>query len=145
MADVKEKCCPFRVFREKTHFHHSQGEATTEKFYDCLGEKCAAYYKGGCLRLIPPALVIDDGTMSLDDAQKLQEELRNAQIMPAPSAEPPSVKKAKEYVGFNSHDCEARYKCPYCGYLFGYWDLFHQKEKDGTKDYCPKCGKEFAK
>lgn len=88
MADVKEKLCPFRVFREKTHFQYSQGEATTEKFYDCLGEKCAAYYKGGCLRLIPPALLIDDGNMSLADAEKLQEEMRNALVAPAP-VEPP--------------------------------------------------------
>lgn len=71
--------------------------------------------------------------------------VRLRQRIETAKAETSGVKKAKEYMGFNSHDCEARYKCPYCGYPFGDWALFHQDEKDGTKDYCPKCGKEFAR
>lgn len=95
MADVKEKCCPFRVFREKTHFKYSQGEATTEKFYDCLGEKCAAYYTGVCMRLMPPALVIGDSPIRMRadladaDIKKLREELSKAPIMPVKPGEMP--------------------------------------------------------
>ena len=77
MGDVKEKCCPFLVFREKTHFKYSQAEVTTEKFHDCMGEKCAAYYQGGCLRLVPPAIVVGDGVVSASDVKKLREEMRN--------------------------------------------------------------------
>ena len=94
MVDVKNKLCPFRVFREKTHFKYSEADATTEKFYDCLGEKCAAYYQGGCQRLVPPALVIGDSPLrwreDLTDAEieKMLEELKKAPLMAMPSTEP---------------------------------------------------------
>ena len=41
---------------------------------------------------------------------------------------------------YNSHDCETFYKCPSCGEVFGDWIVFHQeKNKNGTKNYCPFC------
>lgn len=44
--------------------------------------------------------------------------------------------------GFNSHDCEVRYKCPYCSNYFGSWDVCNQNiNKNGTKYYCPNCKK----
>lgn len=82
MADVKEKLCPFRVFRKKTHFKHSQGETTTEKFYDCLREKCAAYYKGGCLRLPPPEYTMRANLTDQELLQLKNDLLCGGQIMP---------------------------------------------------------------
>lgn len=48
--------CPFRVFRqEHPALLKGQGATTTEEFYKCMGKECAAYFEGGCLRLVPPA------------------------------------------------------------------------------------------
>ena len=86
MDDVKEKRCPFRVFREKTSFKYSGAEATTEKFEPCIGEECAAYYLGGCIRLPPPYLLAN-GEISEADLEKLLEEMRNTPIMVLSSEE----------------------------------------------------------
>lgn len=146
MEDVKQKFCPFLVIREyKQEFLRVLGISFVENFQLCKGKDCAAYCNGECLRLVPPALLIGNSPLrmrtDLTDAEieKLCDEIK-APIMPTAK---PAGKKPKEKVGFNSHDCEARYKCPYCGYPFGDWDLHWQPEKNGTKDYCPKCGEEF--
>ena len=46
--------------------------------------------------------------------------------------------KKPEYVGYNSHDSETFYRCPYCHKTFGDWSLFHQKQ-DGLEPHCPWC------
>ena len=48
------------------------------------------------------------------------------------------------YKSFNSHDCEAYYKCPLCNKTFGSWSLpagYDSKDK-GTAS-CPCCGTEL--
>ena len=53
-------------------------------------------------------------------------------------------KKKPIFLGDNPHDCESRYKCTYCGELFGDWDMFRQPDiKDVQKPYCPECHKTF--
>lgn len=48
------------------------------------------------------------------------------------------------YLGFSSHDCESRYKCPCCDKPFGSWEVFNNKENEnGTKRYCPICKMEL--
>lgn len=48
------------------------------------------------------------------------------------------------YVGFSSHDCESRYRCPCCNTPFGSWDIYNNsKNKNGTKQYCPSCKTEL--
>lgn len=91
MEDVKQKFCPFLVIREnKAEFMRVLGLAFTENFQLCKGKDCAAYYRGGCLRLVPPALVIGDSPLRMRtdltdaDIEKLCEELKNAPIMPGP-------------------------------------------------------------
>ena len=52
-----------------------------------------------------------------------------------------TTKKPPEaiYIGFNSHDCETRYKCPVCNGNFGSWSL-----PSGAKiANCPCCGTEL--
>ncbi len=78
MEDVKEKHCPFRTYRIKDPGFLGYA---SEGFHRCMGEKCAAYYKGGCLRLGFPALMIGDSPLrmraDLTDAEieKLREEM----------------------------------------------------------------------
>lgn len=49
------------------------------------------------------------------------------------------------YQSYNSHDCEAWYKCPVCNELFSSWSVYHQsKNENGTNEYCPKCKKELS-
>lgn len=84
MEDVKQKFCPFLVIREyRSEFRRVLGIPFVENFQLCKGKECAAYYRGGCLRLVPPALVIDGNNISDADIEKLREELK-APIMPAP-------------------------------------------------------------
>lgn len=48
------------------------------------------------------------------------------------------------YIGFSSHDCESRYKCPCCDKPFGSWEVFNNKKNEnGTKHYCPSCKTEL--
>lgn len=110
MEDVKEKRCPFRVFREKTLFKYSGAEATTEKFEDCLGEKCAAYYRGGCMRLTPPALVVNGEGFTDAVIDRLCEYTRNEPLMVATGAEP-SVEVVQN--GTPKKDCSN------CAIVFG--------------------------
>lgn len=89
MEDVKEKRCPFRVCKvEHPAVLRGQGATVTEEFYDCMGKECAAYYNGGCMRLIPPALVVNGEGFTDADIEKLREDMRNAPLMAAPSTEP---------------------------------------------------------
>ena len=48
------------------------------------------------------------------------------------------------YLGYSSHDCESRYKCPVCGALFGSWDIHEEKNENGTKKCCPDCKTELS-
>ena len=94
MEDVKEKCCPFLVLRIE-HLPVLKGHGTIEvdEFLPCHGKDCAAYYNGGCMRLVPPALMIGDSPLRMrtdltdDDIEKLREELKKAPITLAPTAE----------------------------------------------------------
>lgn len=43
------------------------------------------------------------------------------------------------YIGFNSHDDEAHYKCPYCGKHYSSWGLFHKGIKEGDEFKCTDC------
>lgn len=47
------------------------------------------------------------------------------------------------YESYNSHDCEAFYRCPLCKKVFGDW---HLKYTDETKKfiYCPHCNAELS-
>lgn len=48
------------------------------------------------------------------------------------------------YLGFSSHDCESRYRCPRCNNIFGSWSVFNNKENEnGTNLYCPSCKTEL--
>lgn len=48
------------------------------------------------------------------------------------------------YLGFNSHDDEARYRCPVCKKPFGSWLIWSNKpNKNGIKKYCPHCETEL--
>lgn len=54
------------------------------------------------------------------------------------------LKKDAIYQSYNSHDCEAWYKCPVCNNLFSSWNVFGQpKNENGTNKYCPKCKTEL--
>lgn len=44
------------------------------------------------------------------------------------------------YQGFNSHDCEAYWKCPTCGRVFGSWSVDFV---DGHLTKCPFCGEDL--
>lgn len=80
MEDVKDKACPFRVHSvQHMPMLRGNGPSTTQEFYPCMGDGCAAYSQGACLRLSPPALVIDDG-ISNDDLKEIQEHIRNSEI-----------------------------------------------------------------
>ena len=50
----------------------------------------------------------------------------------------PKKKPKAEYVGYNSHDCEAFYRCPVCYKTFGTWTIYGKKE---TR--CPHCNEEL--
>ena len=48
------------------------------------------------------------------------------------------------YMNFSNHDCEMKYRCPYCDKIFGSWDVYrNKKNENGTKNYCPDCKKEL--
>lgn len=48
------------------------------------------------------------------------------------------------YLGFNSRDCESRYRCPVCKRPFGTWlILANVPNKNDTKKYCPHCETEL--
>ena len=84
MEDVKGKCCPFLVRRiEHPPVLKGHGTIVVDEFLPCHGKDCAAYYRGGCLRLVPPALVIGED-LTDKDLEKLREELKNAPIMLGP-------------------------------------------------------------
>lgn len=55
--DGNFKACPFRIFHQEhmaiTIGSSGSGGSYTEKFYPCIGQECAAYHVGVCLRLIP--------------------------------------------------------------------------------------------
>ena len=60
MADVKDKACPFRVHRvDVTPSLTGIKLFCSEEFAPCMGEGCAAYYRGACLRLMPPIMAYD--------------------------------------------------------------------------------------
>ena len=66
--------CPFRVFRqEHPALMKGQGATTTESFYKCMGKECAAYYQGGCLRLVPPAPFVDPPKFLDPDSPEAQQ------------------------------------------------------------------------
>lgn len=47
------KACPYRVcIEEHKAILRGQGDFTSQCFYPCIGEKCAAYHVGICLRLV---------------------------------------------------------------------------------------------
>lgn len=47
----KLKPCPFRVHGERTASYTIQGEYYYNEFFmPCMGEKCAAYLDGMCMR-----------------------------------------------------------------------------------------------
>lgn len=43
--------------------------------------------------------------------------------------------------GYNSHDCESFYKCPFCGHEYRSWELFHKGIKTESDFECFQCGK----
>ena len=48
------------------------------------------------------------------------------------------------FQSFNSHDCEAYYRCSACKKLFGSWMVFLQPQNEnGTNEYCPHCETEL--
>ncbi len=83
MKDVKEKRCPFRVCKvERPQMLRGNGTTWTEEFCFCMGEECAAYYPGGCLRLQPPAYTMR-ANLTGQELQVLRNDLlRGGQIMP---------------------------------------------------------------
>ena len=82
MDDVKEKRCPFRVLKaEHPAMLRGHGSTVTEEFYQCMGEECAAYYRGICLRLQPPFSVADR-EMTDEERQQILEYIRNSPVVP---------------------------------------------------------------
>lgn len=80
MADVKEKACPFRVRRVlRQTTLGGPGSEYVDEFLPCDGEDCAAYCQGACLRLLPPALVIDND-FSDDDLKEIRERMMDGGI-----------------------------------------------------------------
>lgn len=65
---------------------------------------------------------------------------------PAPAVKSENLPKPRAiYNGYNSHDCEAWYKCPVCDKAFSSWTIYHQKaNENNTKNYCPKCKVELS-
>lgn len=56
----------------------------------------------------------------------------------------PDLKPKAIYLGFSSHDCESRYRCPVCNKPFGSWEIFlQQPNENGTRYYCPHCETEL--
>lgn len=52
--DGNFKACPFRVYhQEHLPITIGSGSSSTEQFYPCMGEECAAYHVGVCLKLVP--------------------------------------------------------------------------------------------
>lgn len=49
-------------------------------------------------------------------------------------------KKRAIKTGFNPHDGDVFYQCPYCKVAFGGWSIFFQKQR-GEKTHCPGCNK----
>lgn len=46
------KACPYRIYTEEhPALLRGQNSCTTQVFYPCIGEECAAYHVGICLRL----------------------------------------------------------------------------------------------
>lgn len=64
----------------------------------------------------------------------------------APAVKSENLPKPRAiYNGYNSHDCEAWYKCPVCDKAFSSWTIYHQKaNENNTKNYCPKCKVELS-
>ena len=44
-------------------------------------------------------------------------------------------------IGYNSHDCESFYECPFCGHEYSSWGLFHKGIKTESNFECFHCGK----
>ena len=53
------------------------------------------------------------------------------------------IRKGAELIstGYNSHDCESFYRCPFCGYEYSSWGLFHKGIKTESDFECFQCGK----
>ena len=50
--DGSFKACPYRVITEEHKaIAVGTGDCVTQRFYPCLGENCAGYHAGICLRL----------------------------------------------------------------------------------------------
>lgn len=50
------------------------------------------------------------------------------------------MKKTAIYESFDSHACEAWFRCPECNKIFGSWAVFGQLDNEnGTNKYCPHC------
>ena len=48
---IELKACPWRVCTgQHPAVLKGSGDIITQKFYPCMGESCAAYYNGLCLR-----------------------------------------------------------------------------------------------
>lgn len=60
-ADGTFKLCPYRAWSE-THpaVFVGQGDATISDFYRCVGDDCAGFYNGICLRLNEQVKRIDE-------------------------------------------------------------------------------------
>lgn len=91
MENEMIKKCPFRVCKvEHPAMLRGHGATVTEEFYNCMGTACAAYYQGGCLRLLPPALTVDTDRFTEADLDEFLEAIRNAPLM-ATSGEEHSI------------------------------------------------------
>ena len=90
--------CPFRVCKvEHPPMLRGHGPTITEEFYACLGEECAAFYDGICLRLNPPEYTINK-RLTDKELQALKNEMLSAgQIMVA-SADPADVQIIPQWI-----------------------------------------------
>lgn len=91
-------------------------------------------------------IAISQGGLRLDLCPKCVKELidwlgdKNVEELDEKTdEEAPEIK----YSGYNEHDCESWYKCPYCGKSIGSWELFHAGIKKGQVFTCEKCGKKI--
>lgn len=103
MENKPVKKCPFRVCKiEHPPMLRGSGTIFTDEFYDCIGEACAAYYPGGCLRLGPAAITLNTTDYGPEEWRKLGDMLNEGHIMACP-AEESSVEIIPAWIPVTDH------------------------------------------
>jgi hypothetical protein len=83
----------------------------------------------------------EDGLLVLDGMLKVIAVKDNIELEFADVVEEPA--EEMKVIGYNNHDCETWYACPYCNVQYCSWQLHNAGLNPGDTFNCEKCGKKL--